>query len=273
MTGFRITDWDDAYENGGNIVGSADFLSALAGEAQAFRNGVRCSLDVAYGDADREAYDLFLPDAAPKGLFVFVHGGYWQKTDKSMWSHYAKGAVENGWATLVPGYTLCPENTVDGIVGQVASAINHAAAAIDGPIVLTGHSAGGHVVACLSAMGTRLDAETAERVLHTVPISGLADLRPLVVTKLNDALKLDVASAAETSPALMRPLDGVRLTAWVGAVERSEFLRQNALMASIWRGLGAWTQAIEEPDKHHFNVIDGLLDAQSPLMKTALHFS
>ena len=77
---------------------------------------------------------------------------------------------------------------------------------------------------------------------------------------LNADLKLDEAEAAAESPALLRPIEGVRLTCWVGAGERGEFIRQNALLANIWTGLGALTRVVEEADRHHFSIIDGLTD-------------
>ena len=68
----------------------------------------------------------------------------------------------------------------------------------------------------------------------------------------------------------LEPMPGARLTCWVGATERSEFLRQNGLLANMWKGLGAETEAVEEPDRHHFNVLDGLADQHHPLTRTLL---
>lgn len=270
MVAFQKNDWDDAYENGGNIAGSAEIRARWPDDAERYRSEAKAEFDVPYGPEERAKYDLFLPEGTPKGLFVFVHGGYWQSTDKSLWSHYATGAVNAGYAALLPSYTLCPEVTIAHITRMVAQAINQAAKTVDGPIILTGHSAGGHIVAELGTTTTALDKQTAARLTHIIPISGLFDLRPLVNTKLNDALKLTTESAALSSPALKMPLPHISLTAWVGSNERSEFLRQNALIANIWRGLGIRTEAVEEPDKHHFNVIDGLLDKDSTLMRIAL---
>ena len=87
---------------------------------------------------------------------------------------------------------------------------------------------------------------------------------------LNADLKLDEAEAFAESPALLRPIEGVRLTCWVGAGERAEFVRQNALLANIWTGLGALTCAVEEPDRHHFNIIDGLTDPDHPMVRELL---
>ena len=103
-----------------------------------------------------------------------------------------------------------------------------------------------------------------------VPISGLFDLRPFLLTALNEDLRLDPAEAEAESPALLPPRAGTRLVAWVGQAERSEFVRQSALVANVWRGLGAETDLVVEPDRHHFDVIDGLADPRSPLVDALL---
>ncbi len=82
--------------------------------------------------------------------------------------------------------------------------------------------------------------------------------------------RLDGEQARAESPALKEPLPGARLACWVGAAERSEFVRQNALLANVWTGLGATTLVVEEPDRHHFNVIDGLADPAHGLTQTLL---
>ena len=107
-------------------------------------------------------------------------------------------------------------------------------------------------------------AQVRSRIAATLSISGLHDLRPLLRTAMNETLHMDAAEAASESPALLEPLPGTRLVCWTGAAERAEFRRQNALLANIWQGLGAATSAVEEPDRHHFNVIDGLADPEHP---------
>ena len=89
-------------------------------------------------------------------------------------------------------------------------------------------------------------------------------------TGMNQTLHIDEAQALAESPALSRPMDGARITCWAGGGERAEFLRQNALLVNVWTGLGASTSAVVEPDRHHFNVIDGLADPDHPLTRTLL---
>lgn len=270
----KIADWDDAYANGPNIPGGERWPDAWAGPAAAYRDLLsaegRAQIDIAYGERPRNRLDLFLPEGQPRGLLVFVHGGFWLRLDKSYWSHLARGAVESGYAVSIPGYTLCPEVTVAEITNEIARAIEVSAGMAGGPLRLAGHSAGGHLVTRMVSATSPLAPAVRERIALTVSISGLHDLRPMLHTAMNATLRLDAATAAAESPALLEPIAGVRLICWAGAAERSEFLRQNALLANIWKGLGATTAAVEEPDRHHFNVIDGLLDPAHPMMRALL---
>lgn len=269
---FRVEDWDDAYANAPNIPNGHEWPDKWVMPAANYRFslGDNFKESIAYADHERAVLDLFLPVGSPKGLVVFVHGGFWVRLDKSYWSHLAAGAVEKGWAVAMPSYPLCPGVRVRDIAGFVAQSIENCAKNLDGPIVLTGHSAGGHIVTRLVSEGSKLSKNTLTRVVHVLSISGVHDLRPLLRTELNQTIGLDEKEVLAESPVLLKPILDVPVTCWVGANERSEFVRQNALLANIWRGLGMQTLAIEEPDRHHFDVIDGLADATSPLMRCLL---
>lgn len=270
----RVLDWDDAYANSANIAGSDRWPGLWIDAARAFRDtrsaAGRAKLDLAYGERPRNRFDLFLPDAAPKGLVMFIHGGYWMAFDKSAWSHLAAGAIDSGYAVAMPSYTLCPEARIADIGREVGAAIEIAARLVQGPIMLTGHSAGGHLASRMICADAPLPGPVQNRIRNVVSISGLHDLRPLMKARMNETLRLDEAEAVAESPALLRPMENARLTCWVGGGERGEFLRQNALLANIWTGLGAATACVVEPDRHHYSVIDGLADAGHALTRTLL---
>lgn len=262
-----IRDWDDAYANRDHIPGADAYPARWASGAAAFREaaGDRARLDIAYGEDPRQALDLFLPDGPPKGLFVFVHGGYWRAFGKSDWSHLAAGARDRQWAVAVPGYRLAPAARISEIIADAAAAVNAAAALVAGPLILSGHSAGGHLATRMVSAPSPLAPTVLRRVRHVVSISGVHDLRPLLRTRINEDLHLDLASARADSPALLEPAPETRLLCWVGGDERPEFRRQSALLANVWTGLGADCAHVEERGRHHFDVIDGLCDAGSAL--------
>jgi len=264
-----ITDWDDAYANRAHIPDADAIIATWAPSAEEFRHtlGPRARLDLSYGPAPRNRLDLFLPDATPKGLAVFVHGGYWMAFDKSVWSHLAAGAVSAGWAIALPSYRLAPEARIAEITRDVAAAISRASAEVPGPIRLAGHSAGGHLVARMACARSPLDTATQARLAHILSISGLHDLRALRATAMNETLGIDVEEARSESPALLDPAPGTRLTAWVGAAERPEFLRQTDLLANAWSLPGIATRAHHDPHRHHFDVIAGLADRLHPLTR------
>lgn len=269
MPHFKVTNFTDAYANAPNIPKGDAWPEAWVRPAQNFREDHKNSeLDLAYGDHDREVFDLFFPAETPKGLFVFIHGGFWLRLDKSYWSHLAAGPLKRGYAVAIPSYPLCPEVRVRDIAKSAALVVRNASDKVSGPLILSGHSAGGHLATRLVCEGTDLDDNPLQRVQHVLSISGVHDLRPLMKSALNDGIRLDGDEATQESPALLRPLIDAPITCWVGANERSEFVRQNALLANIWRGLGVETLAVEEPDRHHFDVIDGMQDPYSPIMTT-----
>jgi arylformamidase len=258
---YRWPDPDRDYANGSFILGAAEFPARWAARAAAFRTalGRRAELDLAYGPAPREKLDLFLPEITPKGVVVFIHGGYWHLFSKAHWSHLAAGPLARGFAVAMPSYTLAPAARIAEITAEIARACWFVGTRVAGPMVVTGHSAGGHLSA---RMG---NADIAVPVARVVPISPLSELGPLVATEINATLKLTPEEAAAESPARQPLRDGVSAHVWVGAEERPAFLWQARVLAEEWAC--PWTA---DPGHHHFSVIDALDDPESPLCKVLL---
>jgi hypothetical protein len=269
-----ISDWDDAYANTPHIPGGEGYPARWSALAQAFRDDLdaagRAELDLAYGGAQREKLDLFHPKGVAKGLAIFAHGGYWMSFDKSSWSHLAAGAVTRGWAVCLPSYALAPQARVTTITRQFAAAVQFAANRIGGPLRLAGHSAGGHLVTRMICEDTPLSGDLRRRIGRVVSISGLHDLRPLLRTRMNLTLRLSRKEAERESAALREPLAICPTICWVGGAERPEFIRQSQLLAIIWTGLGAAAECVIADGRHHFDVIDDLIDPQSSLNETWL---
>jgi arylformamidase len=256
-------DADDAYANAAYIPDAASYPPRWVAQAAAFRDGVQAELNRPYGKTDRETFDLFLPKGPPRGTVVFVHGGYWRAFDKSVWSHLAAGPMAHGWAVAMPGYDLCPTVRIAQITVQIARAVSVIADRMPGPLVLTGHSAGGHLVArmaCADFPPSDLAQSVRDRIARIVPISPLSDLAPLMDTAMNTDLRIDAAEAVAESP-LRHPRADLPVTVWVGGAERPAFLDQARWLADAWNcGL------VVDAGRHHFDVIEPLADPESPLV-------
>ncbi len=247
---------DRAYQNGAFIPGSEAMPARWAAEAAAFRATVRAELGLIHGPGARHRFDLFRPEGPARGLMVFVHGGYWLAFGRESWSHLAAGAIARGWAVAMPSYTLAPEARISQMTQEVASAVVAASALVAGPVVVTGHSAGGQLAARMGTLGR-------ERVVRVVPISPLAELSVLMQTTMQAELRLDAAECDAESPA--RLALACQAHVWVGAQERPAFLWQARLLSEAWNC--PWTPA---PGRHHFDVIEDLKDPHSALMDACL---
>lgn len=124
-------DWEDAFANATHVPGGDGCPDRWRSAAAAFRRAAPGRTDVTYGAGSRAQLDLFVPDGRPKGLVVFIHGGFRLAFDKSFWSRLAAGPLAHGRAAALPSCTLAPDARISGITAQIGQAIAHAAGLID----------------------------------------------------------------------------------------------------------------------------------------------
>ena len=255
--------YDDAFANGKYIEGAEAYPPLWADKAAQFRDklGTRARLSLPYGERERHWFDLFLPEDEAKGLMIFIHGGYWRAFGPRDFSHLAAGAIARGWACAMPAYTLAPGARIGDITAEIVTSLPAMTAEVAGPVVVTGHSAGGHLAARLVCRDIALPDEIAARLTRSVPISPLTDLRPLIETAMNDDFRLDRAGAMAESPALLSRRSGVPVHVWVGGAERPAFLDQARRLGNAWA-----CPVTVDAGRHHFDVIEGLEAPDTQLM-------
>ncbi len=136
------------------------------------------------------------------------------------------------------------------------------------PLVVSGHSAGGHLAACLLATDwPALDASLpADLIVAAYAISGLFDLVPLVGTSINNALHLDATSAEAASPLFWQAPPRGSLDAVVGENESAEYFRQSRTMVERWGATGLATRFGVVPGANHFTAIAPLADPDAPMV-------
>lgn len=247
-------DLEAAYNNRTRVPDSAAIMAGWANDSAAYR-AAKPPREIRYGEGERHRFDLF--EAGPGPAMMYIHGGYWQAADKSFHSIHARGLNQLGVTVAVPSYDLCPSVRIGDIVEQVRAASLALACEINAPVVVSGHSAGGHLAACLLA--------TEAHVPSAYAISGLFELEPLIATSINDKIGLDAEEARALSPLFWPAPEGKALDAVVGAAESSEFLRQSAEIVRVWGEDGVETRYEEIDGANHFTVIAPLTDPQSPM--------
>jgi arylformamidase len=235
-----------------------------------------CTLDVAYGDAEGERLDIFPAAGDRRPVMVFIHGGYWQRSDKSEVAFLAEPFVKAGITLVSVNYDLCPAVTLDRIVAEARAACawvwrNIVARGGDRErIFVCGNSAGGHLTAMMLATDwPTLDAALPHDLLKGgVAISGIYDLEPLLHTSINDAVRLDAAAARRNSPVYLQPPTAAPAVIAVGALESPEFQRQTRLLADTWKNTPS--RVIVAEGCHHFNILLRMTEAADPLMQATL---
>lgn len=268
--------FDDQYNNRARIPEHPAILQHWANASAQARAQLAGVLDVPYGADPSERLDIF--PAAPMNraatgalapVLVHIHGGYWRALDKRDQSFIAPPFVAAGAMVVLPNHALCPAVGIEHIVMQLVRALVwvHRHAAEHGGdasrIVVSGHSAGGHLAAMLLACDWRAVAPDlpADLVGAALSISGVFDLEPLRHAPfLAPDLKLTAALARRLSPACMSAPRGW-LVALVGADESEEFLRQSALITTAWRPQVLAVEAV--PGRHHMNVLNELAEPGS----------
>jgi arylformamidase len=257
-------DYEAEYNNRARVPEHPALIAGWARDAQAWRES-QGSQTISYGPGARNTIDVF-PSRGEGDLVVFIHGGYWQALDGSFFSHLAAGLNAHGVSVAIPSYDLCPQVSIDDIIQQLRMAAR-ALAPLSRRLVVSGHSAGGHLAACLMATDWRsLDpALPKDLVKAAYAISGLFDLAPLVKTSINNALRLDEAAAGRLSPVFRQPPAHGTLDAVVGGDESAEYFRQSRMIVDAWGQAGIETRFAEVPGANHFTAIAPLADPASPM--------
>ena len=217
-----VADRSAAYDNSKAVVDSPALIAARNAEAAPFRAARPGHLDLPYGAGQRNAWDLFPAKDPAAPCLVFIHGGYWQRNRREDFCAVMSGALARGWSAALPGYTLAPDATLTQIVDEITAALDwlqaHGAEhGIAGRVVISGWSAGGHLVGM--AMPHPL-------VTAGLAISGIFELAPIRDTDLNEKLHLTGAEIAALSP-MRLPVVNKPMAIAYGSRELPELRRQS----------------------------------------------
>ena len=224
-------------------------------------------VDLAYGDAPRQTLDLFVADGPRAPLCVFVHGGYWQATQKDGSRFLARGPLARGFSVALVEYTLAPDASLTQMVQETRAAVAWLAArgeelGFDGEeLYLVGHSAGGQLI---------MEAHDHPSVRGLLPISGLFDLEPIRLCYLNDRLGLTEEESRRLSPAAHPPRLCAPVVVAVGGGALPELRRQSAEYAATLTARGLEARHLPLGAHDHFSVLEELAAPEGALCEALI---
>ena len=268
---------DPILEKGYNVRLLVDDFDGLiekwSNRSEKFRETADSSLDCQYGSGDKDKLDIFRCGKPNAPLFIFIHGGYWQRGDKSIYSFVAQSFLSSGIDVAIIGYQLCPEATMTNIVEKIRVAIvwiwNNADdySISKHKINVSGHSAGGHITGMILATDwSTISKDLPNNIVKTgIPISGLYQLDPIRETTIADALDLDDEESLALSPHFFEPKTEAPILVTLGGGETPEFHWQTDSFVSRWKDYKAPLDYFAEPEVDHFGVVERLSNKDSEI--------
>ena len=256
---------DAAYNNSAAVNNSPALNGARIAASHAFRRAHPQHLDLRYGPKERNAWDLFPAKDPNAPCIVFIHGGYWQRNSRDELANLIAGPYAHGWAAALPGYTLAPDASLTEIVAEINAALDWLAAngpahGINGKVVLSGWSAGGHLTAqCLGH----------ERVSAGLAVSGVFELGPIRDTYLNERLKLTDREIETLSP-LRLPMVNKPMAITYGTAELPPLVGDSRQLHEVRAAQHLPGVLIPVAGADHFTITHELRDADGILTEQAL---
>ena len=217
-----------------------------------------------YGDRERTKIDLYPAADKTAPCLVFLHGGYWQRNSREVFAMLVEGVAAHGWSVAIPGYSLAPDASLTEIVTEISRSLdwlaqNGESYGISGPVVLSGWSAGAHLVAM---------ALDHPRVTAGLAISGVYDLAPIRDTGLNNALKLTDQEIARLSP-LRLPAVHKRLDIAYGTAELPALVFDSIKLHESRMAAGAPGKLFPIEGADHFSILSELRRPDGALVDIA----
>ena len=247
-------------------------------QGEAVRQSPGALLAIPWGAKPRQKLDLLLPKAQRGPLVVYLHGGFWQfrSSGKEGGAFLAPEFLERGIASAGVSYELCPAVNMDQVVLQIREAVSWLVRRAPGfgydidRLTLVGHSAGAHLAAMVALTDWESLGVRSHLIAGVCGVSGIYDLRPLLETQLNSALRMSNQEAVRCSPLLNLHRGSPTMLLSYGACESTEFKRQTLDFYRACRSLEIDTSVYELAGRDHYAAIEDVVAPSHPLFDATM---
>ena len=225
---------------------------------------------IPYGDDPAQFGELTLPQGAPKGVVVVIHGGFWKAAyDLSLGRPLAASLARHGWVAWNIEYRRI------GNGGGNRATFDDVAAAIDAlrdqdlpldRVLAVGHSAGGHLATWAASRGRFRQWPAGVDLTGVVSQAGVLGLEAAYDEDLGGGAVVDLLGHrpgpedAPLDPLRQVPLD-VPVHCVHGTLDDNVPLSQSQDYVAAARAAGATAELTTIEGGDHFVVIDPASDA------------
>ena len=271
--GFRKDELEYQYNPRESVPEFPELSKKRAEESKKARSTLKSFLNVSYGSCPREVLDIYPADKPGGPVLVYIHGGYWRSGSKDDNCNFAPAFVKRGATVVLVEYDLCPKVTVSDIVRQTRASIAWVYRNIlryggnPSKFYLSGHSAGGHLVAMALAHDWEKEGLPRDFIKGAVATSGVYDLDMVLHVSPNEQIRMTPELAKENSPFfnLPRPICPVLVS--VGGAEPDGWKQMSKDFFQLCKERGLECEYLEIPGANHYTMSAHLADPSSPLAK------
>jgi arylformamidase len=236
--------------------------------------------DRGYGPSPDETLEILPTTRERAPVVMFTHGGRWLAQPPDSFIHFAEtitGAGAHYVAARFSALTPTPGKTrLPDIAGQLRRAVawlfSNAESFGGNPeqIHVIGHSSGSHLTSVLLTTDWQRHGLPANVLKSGTCVSGMYDLRPVLLSKRGNYVKVGADEEDELSA--LRHLDRVRCPILIayGDKESPEFKRHGESFAGALKQRGLASQLLVLAGCNHFEGIATMADPRSPLASAVL---
>jgi len=227
------------------------------------QTGYTAQTDIAFMPGPRGKMDFYAPSpaaAAGKPGVIFFYGGGWQDGKRQDYRFIGQSLAEAGYRVAIPDYRTFPEVRYPQFLDDSAAAVRHARTVwgAETPLVLVGHSAGGHIVLMLALDPGYLGADR-QALAGVIALAAPADFEP--DEPYRTILDYDQVGRAALPIGHIRA-DTPPMLLLHGEADSTVYPRNSRTLAAALKAAGAPAETIFYPSVSH----SGIIGAMSPAL-------
>lgn len=225
-----------------------------------------------YGTHPDQVLDFYPAPNNDAPTFLFIHGGAWHKYSRKFGAFLAPAFIDRGINFAALGFSLLPAVRLPEIVRQVREGISFFYHSVKHgnsrpEIYLSGHSSGAHLAAVALCTDWSAYQLPNSFIKGGLCVSGLYDLRPVILSKNFPSLQISEHEEKELTPMNLTKKMIAPVTLAYAEFDPIEAPRQARDFNAALHVEGKSSQLLEIPECNHWSILKSLAHPQGTLFQ------